>query len=80
MPDLRELLNELRWTKDFSKVAVWYLHRGAPQNKKMISGRDIVSIEKSSFSTQTSSIPFHRILLITYDAQVVFNRQSLKQK
>lgn len=77
MVDLRELLNELKWNRDFSNVVVWYVHRGAPHDRKQISGGRILSIDKSSFSTQHSSIPYHRVLLVLYGDEEVFDRTNL---
>ena len=74
MPYLRDILNEIKWTKDLDKVELWYIHRGAPNNTKMLSGEDIVRIEKSSIDTTTTTIPYHRIFRIVYDGKIIFER------
>ena len=71
---LRDILNEIKWTKDLEKAEIWYVHRGAPNDTKIISGKDIVTIGKSFFDTATVSIPYHRIFKIVYDGKIVFER------
>ena len=77
MPDLRILLNEIKWTKDFSRVEIWYRHRGAPNDTMVITGSEIISIDRSFLETTSASIPFHRILKIRYDGEVLFDRARL---
>jgi hypothetical protein len=74
MPNLRELLNEIKWTKQLALVEIWYVHRGAPKDTMIITGSDIVAIERSFLQTSTASIPFHRIFKIVYDGKVIFER------
>ena len=74
MPNLRNILNEIKWTKDLEKAEIWYLHRGAPNNTKILSGRDIVKIGKSFIDTPTTSIPYHRVLKIVYEDEIIFKR------
>ena len=74
MTHLRNLLNEIKWTKDLGKAKLWYVHRGAPNDTKIISGKDIVRIEKSSLDTTTATIPYHRIFKILYDGEIIFER------
>ena len=71
---LRVLLNEIKWTKDLEKAEIWYVHRGAPNDTKIISGKDIVFIGKSFFDTATTSIPYHRIFKIVYERKIIFER------
>lgn len=77
MPSIRDLLNEIKWTKDLSKAEIWYLHRGAPNDTMIISGSDIVDIGHSFFETTTATIPFHRVFKILYDGEVVFDRRQI---
>ena len=71
---LRDVLNEIKWTKDLEKTELWYVHRGAPNDTKIISGKDIVRIEKSSLDTTTATIPYHRIFKVVYDGEIIFER------
>jgi len=75
MTHLRDLFNEIKWTKDIRLVEIWIIHRGAPGDKKRIKGKDIGDIHKSSFDVGSSSIPFHRVLTVVYDGDIIFQRQ-----
>lgn len=74
MPHLRDVLNEIKWTKDLDKAELWYVHRGVPNDTKIISGKDIVNIGKSSIDTITATIPYHRIFKVVYDGTIIFQR------
>jgi len=74
MPNLRDILNEIKWTRDLEKAEIWYVHRGAPNNTRILYGKDIVKIEKSFVDTHTASIPFHRIFKIIYEDEILFER------
>ena len=72
----REILNELKWRedRDLSKAEIWYVHRGAPNDTMIISGREIQSLEHSFMVLSDASIPYHRIFKIIYEDDVIFNR------
>ena len=72
--NLKDILNEMKWTKDLGKAEIWYVHRGAPNDTKILSGKDIVTIGKSFFDTANASIPYHRIFKIVYEGKIVFER------
>lgn len=76
MTNPRELLNELKWNqdRDLNQAEIWYIHRGAPNDTKIISGREIIDLEKSFMKTTTSMIPYHRIFKIIYEDKVIFER------
>jgi len=74
---VRDVLNKIKWTKDLSRVTIWYVHRGALHNMMMISGDEIQKIGRSFLETSTATIPYHRIIKILYDDEIVFNRWSL---
>ena len=68
-----------------SLVEVYYIHRGAPGDVKIIRGDDIEEIGQMFFVMVTSergpgvedgkaNIPMHRITRITYDGEVIFSR------
>ncbi|MBN1280837.1 MAG: DUF504 domain-containing protein [Candidatus Thermoplasmatota archaeon] len=77
MAQVRDVLNKIKWTKTLQDVEVWYLHRGAAKNMKRISGDDIITIERSFLQTPTASIPYHRVLKITYGKTILFDRAQL---
>ena len=80
MKNPRDILNELKWRKkyDMQKAEIWYVHRGAPNNTKIISGQEIISIEKSFMQTNTAMIPYHRVIKIVYNREIIFKRQNMK--
>lgn len=80
MPNVRDILNELKWTKDLTKVKIWYIHRGAVHNARSISGDEITHIGRSFFETYTATIPYHRVIKISYREDIVFHRWSLHLK
>ena len=67
---LREILNELKWhpERDLTNCEIVYVHRGAPDNKKTISGKTVKTIGPSYFIYGEMGIetfiPFHRIIEI----------------
>ncbi|HEC81562.1 MAG TPA: DUF504 domain-containing protein [Thermoplasmatales archaeon] len=79
MPSVRDILNKLKWRgdKDFNRVEVWYRHRGAPNDTKLIMGEEIVSVGKSFLETKTAMIPYHRVLKIVYEGEVLFDRSKI---
>ena len=74
MPSIRDILNEIKWTKDLKKAEIWYVHRGVPNDTKIISGSEIIEIGKSFIDTTTATIPHHRVFKIVYDGKIIFER------
>jgi len=76
MPNPRDILNELKWKQgfDLGKAEIWYIHRGAPNDTKIMLGKDIVALEKSFMRTTEAMIPYHRVFKIVYDEKVIFER------
>jgi uncharacterized protein (UPF0248 family) len=66
---------------DIGKVRIWYVDRGAPNDRSTINGPDI-SLEPYYLSIRTMDgekpVPYHRILLITYDGEVTFENQKIQ--
>jgi len=75
---VREILNKVKWDErmDFDQLEVVYLHRGAPDDLKRISGREIVHIGTSFLSLKEAEIPHHRIVKILYEGEVLFERKK----
>jgi len=77
-----EILNKVKWDErmDFDELEVVYLHRGAPDDLKRISGREIVHIGTSFLSLSLKGegveIPHHRIVKILYEGEVLFEREK----
>ena len=76
MTNPRDILNELKWREhlDLALAEIWYVHRGAPNDTKIISGTEIVKLGKSFMETTTAMIPYHRIFKIIYEGKILFER------
>jgi uncharacterized protein (UPF0248 family) len=69
----REALNEIKWRHNaLDEALVTYVHRGAPGDVLTISGKEIVELGRSFFSTAEATIPYHRIVRIVFRQKVVF--------
>jgi uncharacterized protein (UPF0248 family) len=64
---------------DSGKVRVWYTDRGAPNDRSSVCGSDIrlepyyISIRRTEGE---KPVPYHRILLITYNGKVTFQNRK----
>jgi len=76
MPHIRDILNEIKWTKKLEKTRIWYIHRGAPDDTMVLSGSDILHIGRSFLETATASIPYHRIFKIMDEEEIIFDRKK----
>lgn len=78
----RSILNKLKWTnQDFSKVEIWYIHRGAPDDTRIVNGKDIIEIGKAFLELSNEhgegvGIPYHRIFRIVADGKVVYDKHQ----
>jgi uncharacterized protein (UPF0248 family) len=80
MANVRDILNKIKWTKDVRNVEILYLHRGAVNNTKSISGTEIIDIGRSFLEAATATIPYHRITKILYNGNTIFDRNNLGHK
>jgi len=80
MPHLQDILNEIKWTQHLEQVELWYVHRGAPQNIKKITGDTIQNIGRSFLETTQATIPYHRITKILNEGKTIFDRKKLRRK
>lgn len=76
MPTTKDILNELKWhpNKTLEGVEIYYTHRGADGDFKVLDGIDIVSLGKSFMVLEEGRIPYHRIFKIVSDGNVLFER------
>ncbi len=76
MSNPKDILNELKWRKssELEKAEIWYIHRGAPNDTKIISGKEVLKLGKSFMQTNTAMIPYHRVFKITYGEDIIFMR------
>ncbi|MDI6889228.1 MAG: DUF504 domain-containing protein [Methanocellales archaeon] len=72
----RDILNEIKWRAlDTSRCEVFYIHRGAPNDTKVVRGDEINEIGPSFFILRGGTmIPYHRIFRIAYEGKVVYDR------
>jgi uncharacterized protein (UPF0248 family) len=65
---------------DTGNVQVWYTDRGAPCDRSSVDGPDI-GLEPYYLSIHTPDgekpVPYHRILLITYNGEVTFENRKV---
>ena len=73
---IQDILNEIKWNPKhrLQDMKIVYLHRGAPGDRKSISGSDIRGWSRSFLYTQRAAIPFHRIQLIFIGEEIFFER------
>jgi uncharacterized protein (UPF0248 family) len=76
------VLNAILWKpgEDLSEAWITYVHRGAPGDEMTISGSAIVELEHSFFVTKEAKIPYHRIKLIRYRKEVLFDLKKASSK
>jgi len=76
MTNPRIILNELKWKKEYNidNAEIWYVHRGAPNDTKIISGKEIIKIGRSFMKTKGGMIPYHRLFKIIYTEKIIFER------
>lgn len=72
----RDILNKVKWDKeyDFNFLEIWYIHRGFPNDIKIISGKDVLEIQKTFIKTVSAMIPMHRIFKVKYKEKTLFER------
>ena len=73
------VLGRLAWKGGIEKVDIVILHRGAPDDRKTVHGRDITSVKKGHFvytdiTGRETTIPLHRILEVRVDGKAVWKR------
>jgi uncharacterized protein (UPF0248 family) len=66
---------------DPAKIQVWYSDRGAPDDRSEACG-PAITLEPYYMAIRTGDqekpVPYHRILLITYNGGVVFENRKIR--
>lgn len=77
----RDILNRFMWEegKSLIDVEVIILHRGVPDDRMRIPGKDIISIGHMFFETPEASIPFHRVREIWYRGERIFEKEERRK-
>ncbi|KXB03361.1 hypothetical protein AKJ48_03970 [candidate division MSBL1 archaeon SCGC-AAA261O19] len=77
----RDILNKLKWHPDFSLkgAKITIIHRGAPDDKRVIKGEDITEIGSGFMHVGTGlekvEIPYHRVLKVETPEKVIWERR-----
>ena len=74
---VRKTLNEYKWRedRDFSKIEVHYIDRLDPRGYAVLKGDEIEDLgQKFIFTKNEGMIPYHRVMRILYDGEVIFER------
>jgi uncharacterized protein (UPF0248 family) len=80
-----ETLNRLKWTGKLDRCEITVLHRGAPGDRMVISGRDLTAVRKSCFYYRKGSsgrevlIPLHRVMEIRSGGEKIWERKTSKE-
>ncbi len=76
----RETLNELKWRKGFelSRAEIWIADRTRREGGRVLSGAEVVSLGHRYFTTVRATIPFYKVLKITYGDRVLFERPDAR--
>lgn len=83
----REVLNELKWRegRDLSEATIWYVHRGAPGDARVVRGDAVEALGPSFMQVRApdaratgghASIPYHRVFRIDYRGAPVWRRRG----
>lgn len=75
----RDMLNEIKWRFDLSKCRVYYIHRGAPGDAKVVEGSLIKTVDRAFLileGVHEVYIPYHRIFKIEYEGKPVYVRKT----
>jgi hypothetical protein len=74
-----ETLNRLKWTGRLEKAQIVFIHRGAENDRKTISGDKITSLKRSHFyykdNARETYIPNHRVLEIRLEGKVLWKKK-----
>lgn len=69
----RKVLNGIKWgAGGLQGVVVTYVHRGGPDDLASTRGEDITELGRSFFTVGEGQIPYHRIVKIEKDGEVVY--------
>jgi uncharacterized protein (UPF0248 family) len=80
MATIRDLLNREKWASKagLGELEVVILHRGAPEDLKVISGESIADIAPRAMlvreDDEESVIPYHRVRIIRRGDTIIWRR------
>lgn len=77
-----EELNKLKWTGKLANARIIIRHRGAPNDEKLVLGKDIIEVHKAYFlctdskTGEETHIPMHRILKIESEDRLLWEKRG----
>lgn len=73
----RDVLNELKWRgkRSLGEAKIYYVHRGAPGDYRVMSGSEIEELNRSFIKTDEAQIPYHRVFKIEYEKNIIFEKE-----
>jgi len=76
MPTIRDTLNKIKWTSPdgLRGIEVEIVHRGAPNDKRVIKGEEIKDVAPRAIICEDVVIPYHRVLCIRRGGEVLWRR------
>jgi len=79
---LSDVLSKLKWNGKLENCDIIILHRGAPGDRKEISGSNITEIKKSYIMFRNGGketfIPLHRVMEITEGSRILWKKTGRK--
>ena len=75
-----QTLNRLKWASGLADARIVILHRGTPENRKVIEGKDVTEVKRSYFvfskAGRETVIPNHRVLEVALEKKVIWKRTA----
>ncbi|HWG90078.1 MAG TPA: RNA repair domain-containing protein [Candidatus Thermoplasmatota archaeon] len=86
----REVLNELKWRDglNLAEAEVWYVHRGAPGDTRIIRGDAVETLGPGAMEVRAPAeratggrahIPYHRVFRIDYQGKPLWERRHREE-
>lgn len=80
----REVLNKLKWHEgNLERAKILILHRGATNDRKVISGAEIASLPRGYMVVRGMEgkleIPYHRILQIEVNGKIIWSKEAARK-
>ena len=73
-------INRLKWTGKLGRCEIVILHRGAPDDKRIVPGAMVTQVKKSCFyykdGDREGFIPMHRVQEIRLDGETIWKRST----
>lgn len=81
MVHVYDILNKLKWADRLETCEIVILHRGAPGDRKVISGGNVTQVKKRNFQYtdergEETFIPYHRVREVKIKGRVVWRKEK----